>query len=189
MSFDSILEKRHCVRHFKTTKKVNFNDIAKIIDSAKYAPCAGGIFSMKFLVIDDNKLFPKIADACLGQSFIANASHLIIVCSDMSQIERSYGKKANFFARQQAGAAIENMFLKATDLGLATCWIGTFDENVLKRITDIPDNFIIEAVLPIGYEMGKEKQREKMNLKFLIRYNKWKTKYVAGETSKASDNI
>ena len=189
MGFDSILEKRHCVRHFKTTKKASFNDIAKILDSARYAPCAGGMFAVRFLVIDDNKMFPKIADACLGQSFITQASQVIIVCSDMKQIEKSYGKRANFYARQQAGAAIENIFLKATDLGLATCWIGAFDENAIKRITDIPGDFIIEAILPVGYEQGKEKSREKIGLRHIVHYNKWGTQYVKGGDSEASDNV
>jgi nitroreductase len=176
MGFDSILKKRHCVRHFKPLKPVKWKHVAEILDSARYAPCAGGIFTVKMIVVDDKKLFPKIADACLGQAFIAQAKYILVVCSDMEQVRRSYGKHADNYSKQQAGAAIENMFLKATELGLSTCWIGAFDENPIKRILNIPENVNVEAVLPIGYESGKEKEREKIDLKRITRFNGWKEK-------------
>jgi nitroreductase len=188
MGFDSILKKRHCVRHFKTLMPVKWKHVAEILDSARYAPCAGGMFAIRFIVIDDEKTIKKMADACLGQSFIAEAPYLLVVCSDMTQIRRSYGKRADFYARQQAGAAIENIFLKITDLGLSTCWIGAFDENAIKRITEIPDAFVVEAVLPIGYEQGKEKSKEKIGLRHIVHYNKWGTQYIKGGYPKASDN-
>ncbi|MEM2956290.1 MAG: nitroreductase family protein [Candidatus Pacearchaeota archaeon] len=176
MKLLDILKKRHCVRSFKKTKSVSWKDIGEILDSARYAPCAGGIFTVRLVVIDDKKIIPKIADACLGQSFISDAPHLIVVCSDMEQITRSYGKHAEQFARQQAGAAIENIFLKITELGLATCWIGAFDENQIKRLLHLPDNIKVEAILPIGYELGKTVEKEKIDLKRIVYFNDWKTK-------------
>jgi nitroreductase len=79
--------------------------------------------------------------------------------------------------------------LKATDLGLATCWIGAFDENPIQRIIDVPEDFVIEAILPVGYEQVKEPLREKIDPKHLVRYNKWKTKYVAGGYPKGYDSV
>ena len=176
MGFDSILEKRHCARHFKE-KAVSWKDIAKILDSVRYAPCAGGIPTVHIIVMDDKKIIPKIADACLGQSFISQAPYVLVICSDLDQITRSYGKRAEMYTRQQAGAAIENIFLKTMDLGLATCWIGAFDDNAIKRILDIPKEIEVEAILPIGYEMGKEKQKAKIELRRIVRFNNWATKY------------
>jgi len=176
MGFDSILEKRHCTRHFKE-KAVSWKDLAKILDSVRFAPCAGGIPTVHIVVIDDKKIIPKIADACLGQTFISQAPYVIVICSDMDQIQRSYGKRADMYAKQQAGASIENIFLKTTELGLSTCWIGAFDENPIKRVLDIPDKVNVEAVMPIGYEMGKEKPKEKIVLRRIVRFNNWKTKY------------
>jgi nitroreductase len=177
MSFDSLLKKRHCTRHFKALKPVRWKHLAEILDSARYAPCAGGIFTVKIIVVDDKKLFPKIADACLGQSFISQAKYILVVCSDMEQVTRSYGKHADVYTKHQAGAAIENMFLKAADMGIGTCWIGAFDENVIKRILDIPEKVNVEAILPIGYEQGKEKEKEKILLKRIVKFNEWTSTY------------
>jgi nitroreductase len=177
MGFDSILKKRHCCRSFKPTKAVKWRDVGEILDSARYAPCAGGIFSVKIIVVDNKKIFPKIAEACLGQSFITKAQYILVVCSDMEQVTRSYGKHAESYAKQQAGAAIENMFLKTTELGLATCWIGAFDASPIKRLLSIPDNLNVEAILPIGYELNKEKEKEKIDLKRIVRFNDWKERH------------
>jgi len=173
MGFNSILENRHCVRHFKTKSLINFKQIAEILDAVRYSPMAGGIFTLRLIVVDDAKKKAKIADACLGQAFVAEAPYVVVVCSDMAQIEKSYGKSAKAFAKQQAGAAIENMFLKATEMKIGTCWVGAFDENPIKRELDLPESFKVEAVLPFGYEMGKQEKKEKIELKLIVRFNTW----------------
>jgi len=187
MKFDDILEKRHCTRHFKT-KDVSDKTLGEILDSVRYAPCAGGIFTVKLVVVDDKTAKKKIADACLGQSFIAEAPYIIVVCSDMEQVSRSYGSRAEIYTKQQAGAAIENMFLKITELGLSTCWIGAFDENPIKRALHIPDKVKVEAILPIGYEMGKSFIKEKISLKRIIRFNDWKITEIKGYEPTATSN-
>jgi len=176
MKFNDILEKRHCSRHFKS-KAVSWKDLAEILDAARFAPCAGGIFTIRFIIVDDKTLKKNIANACLGQAFVAEAPYVVVILSDMEQVKRSYGSRADFYARQQAGAAVENMFLKSTELGISTCWIGAFDENPIRRELSIPKEMIVEAVMPFGYEMGKEKSKAKLALKHLVRYNSWKTFY------------
>ena len=185
MDLKKILEKRHCTRKFKK-KSVSFKDLGFILDSARYAPCAGGIFTAKIIVVDKDELKKKLAEAALGQAFLADAPYILAICSDMEQITRAYGKKAEKYARQQAGAAIENIFLTTTELGLATCWIGAFDENAVKRILKIPDNVDVEAILPVGYALEKEEKKSKIDLRRITRFNDWQTKFEISEYPTAS---
>jgi nitroreductase len=171
MDFDNVLKERHCARKF-IKKDVSFHKIISIIESATLAPAAGNIFSVRVIIIKDSKLKEMLADAALGQQFLTEAPYVLIVCSDLEQVERSYGKIAEKFARQQAGAAIENMFLKITELGLNTCWVGGFEENMIKRALKIPDNVNVEALLPIGYsiekKLKKHAERRKMDIKHMV---------------------
>ena len=80
------------------------------------------------------------------------------------------------------------MFLKITELGLSTCWIGAFDENPIKRALHIPDKVKVEAILPIGYEMGKSFIKEKISLKRIIRFNDWKITEIKGYEPTATSN-
>jgi hypothetical protein len=176
MKLDEVLEKRRCVRKFKD-KAVKESVILEIANSALKAPCAGNIFSVRMILVDDAEKKKKIAEACLEQDFMAKAPHLIVVVSEKQQTKKMYGKFSENYIKQQAGAAIENMFLKIVDLGLSTCWIGAFEEKSLKRVLDIPEDVDVEAILPIGY--ADEKADEKLfkpELKSIIRINSYKAK-------------
>ncbi len=52
--------------------------------------------------------------------------------------------------------AIEHIVLMAQALGLASCWVGAFeDANDLNRLFNLPDTLIPLIVLPVGYPDGK----------------------------------
>ncbi|MDP8256117.1 MAG: nitroreductase family protein [Candidatus Alcyoniella australis] len=51
----------------------------------------------------------------------------------------------------QAALAMEALVLQATELGLATCWLGGFGERGLSRLLDLPESKRLVAVTPIGY--------------------------------------
>jgi len=175
MELDNAIKKRRSVRKY-SSKKVSMNYIAEICDSARYAPMAGNIFSLKLIIVSDNDKKKKIADACFEQKFIADASCLIVVCSDENLVVKSYEDAGKTFVRQQAGAAIENMLLKITSLGLSSCWIGAFDEKALKKILEIPEKIQIEAVLPVAYASDKTNEKKKPELKMITFFDKWNQK-------------
>ena len=176
MDFDKVIQERHCTRKF-LPKSVGFHKIISIIEAATLAPSAGNIFSVRIIVVDDKEKKEQLAEAALNQDFIKQASHVLVVCSDYEQVTRSYGKRGGMYSAQQAGAAIENMFLKTTELGLDTCWVGAFDDGTVRRILKIPDDVKVEAMLPIGY--GEEKklkrhvERKKVDIKHITFFNQY----------------
>lgn len=174
MDFDKVLEKRRSIRNY-STKKVAFKDVIAICEAALLAPMAGNIFTIKIILVSDKKKRQELSGAALEQEFIAEAPCVLVVCSDTSQLVKSYGKRAEIYARQQTGAAIENMFLKATSLGLAMCWVGAFDENAIKDSLGIPNGIQVEALLPIAYAREKEKikPRVRPQLKQILNFEKW----------------
>lgn len=172
MDFDKVLKARHSVRKY-SMKKVSFSDVVAVCEAACFAPMAGNIFTIRLIIVSDEKKKAELAEAALGQEFIAKAPYIIIICSDLQQVKRSYGSRAEIYARQQAGAAVENMFLKVMDLGLATCWVGAFDDNAVKRILQIPEQIQVEALLPIAYAFGKEEAKKKLELKQILHFEKF----------------
>lgn len=175
MNLDKAIDERHSVRRF-STKKVKWQDIIEAIDAANKAPLAGNIPSLRFVLVDDKSKIEEIGEAC-QQDFVSEVDYIVVVCSDTGQIERSYDKRGLIYARQQAGAAIENFLLKITDLGLSSCWVGSFVDEMVKRVLHTPDNINVEVVLPIGYEMPvKGSQRKKFDLDNILFFNKWKEK-------------
>ncbi len=172
MDFDKVLKNRRCIRKY-SGKKVSFYDLSDACEAARFSPMAGNIYTIKLIVVSDEKKKQELAEAAIGQEFIAEASHVIVVCSDLTQLKRNYGSRAEIYGRQQAGAAIENMLLKITELKLASCWVGAFDENAVKRILKIPNKIQIEAMLPLAKHFGRTETRKKPDLSAITYFEKW----------------
>lgn len=177
MDLDTAIKERHSVRSFKTKNKASWKDAIKAIDAANYSPLAGNIQTLKFILVSDKERIRQLAEAS-QQSFVQDASHVIIVCSDLTFISKAYGDRADMYTRQQAGAAIQNILLELTNLGLGACWVGAFVDDNVKRIVgiQIDADINIEALIPIGYEMNKSRPKREKNLDNILYFDKWKNK-------------
>jgi len=173
MNLDKAIKSRASVRKF-SSKKPDWRDIIEAIDSARYAPMAGGNFSLKFILVDDKEKIEKIAKSC-QQDFISEAHYVVVVCSKTGRTLNAYGKEQGaVYARQQAGAAIENFLLKIQEFGLSTCWIGYFVESQIKRHLSIPGDVDVEAIFPVGFEYEKKRTRkEPIDMDNILYFNKF----------------
>jgi len=178
MDLDKAIKERHSVRRFKS-KPADWRKIIEAIDLARLAPLAGNIPTVKFILVRDKEKINQLAQVS-QQDFVAQVDCVVVVCSDKALCLKSYGERAEKYIKQQAGAAIENFLLKITDLGLATCWVGAFPDEQVKRILNIPDGVDVEALFPLGYELGKGEQRTKPPLDSCLYFDKWKNKYMEG---------
>lgn len=177
MDFDAVVQKRKSVRSFKN-KKSNWKEAILAIDSALQGPYAGNSNNLKFLLIEDKDKILKIARLA-QQIWINEAPLLIIVCSDDSNLENTYGERGRIYSRQQAGAAIGTLLLKLTELGIDSCWVGSYSDELIKESLDIPGNIQIEAIIPIGQEQkrpGQEKRR-KREVGDSIYWENWQNPY------------
>jgi len=177
MDFDKLLKERHSVRKFKTIKKPNYREIINIVNSAQTTPLAGNIHSLHYIIVQNKDKIKQLATAA-QQEFISEVEYVIVVCSDKKGLEANYYERGEIYSRQQAGAAIQTMLLKITELGLASCWVGAFSDDTVRRILKIPENIDIEAMLPIGYELGKTKQPMKPGLDDIMFFDEWKNKLM-----------
>jgi len=172
MEFDKVLDNRHSARKFKETKKPDYGKIMEAIDAASKIPLAGNLPCLKYILVSDEKLITELAEAC-QQDFISQVSYVVVVCTDRKFLEKSYYERAEMYARHEAGAAIENFLLKITDLGLASCWIGAFSDETVRRILKIPDNIQVEAILPVGYSTEKTEKKTRPTLESTMYYDGW----------------
>ena len=168
------IKKRRSIRSYKN-KKPDWRDIIEAIHSCQYAPMAGNLFSLKFVLVDDKEKIEKISKWA-EQSFIAQAKYVVVVISDPDKL-KYWKERAERYMHQQAGAAIQNFLLHLTKVGLSTCWIGHFNDEEIKRILKIPASKVIEALFPIGYAKEKIKDKNpKGEIYKILRFNDWETK-------------
>ena len=172
MDLDKAIQIRHSVRKF-SNKKPDWRNIIECIDSMRYAPMAGNNFTLKFILVDDEEKIKKISEAA-QQDFISQAQYLVVACTDLTRPKNLYGENGEKWAKQQAGAAIENFLLKIEEFKLATCWVGLFNEELVQRELKIPEEIKVEAIFPIGYEFQKSKtRRAKIDLDRVLYFNSY----------------
>jgi nitroreductase len=172
MELKDAIYRRHSVRNF-SEKKVPYDIIRDIILLSHMAPSAGNLQARDFIVVDNQRVKQMLCEAAFGQAFLAQAPVDIVVCANLDRIKH-YGKRgADLYCIQDAAAAVEHILLLAVDYGLASCWIGAFDESAVINILNLPVHIRPVAIIPIGYPKGPIHSTTRMEIKKLIHTNQW----------------
>ncbi len=173
MDFDSVIKKRKSVRSFRP-RKPNYKDIIEAIDAAIQAPFANSRCHLHYILIENPKTIEQISKLA-EQLWITESNFLAVVCSDDTDLENAYGERGRIYSRQQAGASIQNFLLKLTDLGLSTCWVGSYSDRAIRKLLSVPSNVQIEAIIPIGYgRPAPSPRRKERKIENYIYWEEWK---------------
>jgi nitroreductase len=132
---------RRSVRKYKSGA-VTEKDLETILESGRQAPSAGNRQPWHFVVIRDEEQKQKVAEACSGQMWMAEAGVILAGVGKPQVNEKWYAV--------DVGIAMENMILAATALGYGTCWIGAFDQEQVKKLLGVPGEESVVALTPIG---------------------------------------
>lgn len=155
MNFDE-LYKRRSVRCFKEYK-VEKSKLEEVLASAKFAPSAMNQQSWHFVVIENDTIIKQISEI-LGDNDdkpFYGAPCLIIALA----------KKDNIAPVVDSSLAMSYMMLKASDIGLATCWIHRVKQIVnddkyvaMKNALNISDEYLSIGALALGYSGENNKE-------------------------------
>ena len=180
MQLQEAIKSRKSVRKF-LSKKADWRKIIRAIDLARYAPMAGNFQTIKFILVDEKDKIKELQEAS-QQEFVGQVDYVIVAVSDYEYLKKMYSDYAEIYGRQQAGAAIETLLLAIHDMGMASCWVGWFDHNEVRRVLRIPEDKIIEAILPVGFELKQNlKPVKKADLENTIFFNKYGNKFKEGK--------
>ncbi|MCX5834039.1 MAG: nitroreductase family protein [Deltaproteobacteria bacterium] len=136
-SLDEIIVKRFSCRTYGA-RPVSERDLTAICEAARLAPSACNSQTWRFVVIQDRNLISRICDEAMRpvirNKWMKEAPVLIVGCSKLDIVANRVGSAVTGIEYYQIdlGIAMEHMVLKATELGLGTCWIGWFREEKIK---------------------------------------------------------
>jgi nitroreductase len=152
---------RRSIRAF-TDEPVSEDEVNQLLDAARRAPSAGNIQPWEFVVVRDAKLKRGLVEAALNQTFIEEAPVVFVVCANQTRSSRRYGSRgASLYCLQDTAAAIQNINLAAYALGLATCWVGAFQEEEARKVLQISDGVRPVAIIPVGHPAEKPAPRSR----------------------------
>jgi len=142
---------RRSIRAFKS-RDVPEDTVKKLLEAGRWAPSAGNIQPWEFVVVREPSMKRRLVEAALGQSFIEEASLVIVVCANEDRSAEGYGFRGrSLYCIEDTSAAVQNILLAAYSLGLGTCWIGAFNEDGAREALRIPAGIRPVAIIPVGY--------------------------------------
>lgn len=179
MDFFDVVRTRRSVRSYRADP-VDDELIRQVLQAGMAAPSAGNRQPWEFIVIrEDRALKEAIANVTYrGNSFITGehqtwltqAPVLIVICANVQRSAARYGwEHAYKIVLQDIAAAVENMLLAATALGLASCWVAGFDQVALAALLNVPELVPPIAILPLGYATAMPTPPPKLDPKELVR--------------------
>jgi nitroreductase len=143
--------RRRSIRTFEK-KAVSDEQVGVLIDAARHAPSAGNIQPWEFVIVRDQQTKKQLSSAALNQAVIEGAPVVIVVCANEACSGQRYGSRgANLYCIQDTAAATQNILLAACAMGLGTCWVGAFREEMVRRSLNTPTDVRPVAMIPVGY--------------------------------------
>ena len=146
MTFDEIVNKRRSIRKYQN-KPVSEADLTAILEAGRMAPSARNAQNWFFTAVRDDATRKKLAVACCGVDMVAEAPVTLVVWHTENRT-MSCGQPV---AAVDASIALTFMMLKATELGLGTCWLGSFDAEEVRGALGLPASAVLVAVTPLGW--------------------------------------
>ncbi len=156
------IKKRWSVRAYRP-EPVPDEILFTLLEAARLAPSARNDQPWHFIVVKDRELIHQLIDACRGQDFIATAPIVIVGCADLRVARSHIGGFMDSYPVDLA-IAMEHLMLVAAELGLGTCWIGAFNENMVKKLLNLPPCVRPVAITPLGFPNEKPQKRPRKAL-------------------------
>ena len=154
-----MIKKRCSVRRYQATP-VPEEAIGQLLEAARWAPSAGNLQPWFFYVVRSQGVKECLAAAALEQRFIAQAPVVIVVCAEPERSARVYGERGRrLYCYQDTAAAVQNILLAATAMGLGTCWVGFVEMFKFgfkwKRKLGIRWPYRLIEAITLGYPVGE----------------------------------
>jgi nitroreductase len=172
MEFFETVHARQSVRVYQS-KPVEAKQLDAILSAANQAPSAGNAQGYEILVVRDAPTIRSLAKASFSQMFITQAPVVLVFCADPARSGAKYGERGDqLYCVQDATVAAAYAQLAVTALGLATCWIGAFDDEEVAKVLGLRADLRPIAMLPVGWPAETPPRTRRRALSDLVREHK-----------------
>jgi len=168
MTILEVIRKRYSCRAYKD-KSIEPEKLEQIFEAARLAPSAKNLQDWRFVIVTDRENKRKLAEAANNQKFLENAGVILIACSNSRDVMRC----GQAIGPIDVAIALEHIALQAAELGLATCWIGSFYPEKVRPIVGIPKDIDIIELMALGYPADSPKKPKREPINKILCYEKW----------------
>jgi nitroreductase len=168
MTVIDAIRRRYSCRAYQE-KPIEQEKLDSIFEAARLAPSAKNTQDWRFVVITDKETKRLVADTTNRPQVFQKAAAIIVACSNSNEVMRC----GQAIGPIDVAIALEHIALQATELGLATCWIGSFYTDKVRAILNIPADIAIIELMTIGYPADTKKQPQREPIDKIFCYERW----------------
>ena len=170
--FFETVRHRHSVRSYQSDLPVEKEKLHAILETACSAPSAGDLQAYKIIVVTDQEKRQSLANAAHDQTFIAEAPVCLVFCADPARSEKKYGERGrNLYAIQDTTIAAAYAQLAIVAAGMASTWVGYFDDDKVKQTIQLEKGIFPIAILSLGYPAELPEPTTRRRLDDVISYH------------------
>lgn len=92
----------------------------------------------------------SLADAALGQSWLADAALTLVFAADYKRTTGKYGRRGIQYVHIEVGHAAQNALLTAVALNLGAAVVGAFDDKRVASVVGLAKEETPLYLLPVG---------------------------------------
>ena len=187
VTFDEIVQRRHSVRSFDS-RPVPGEHIIAMCEAARLAPSACNSQTWRFIAVTDRERIKRLCKEgmmpVVRNRWLLEAPLVIAGCCQLDIVANRIGTgiTGTEYYQIDLGIAMEHIVLKATELGLGTCWVGWFNEGKVKDILGVPKRVRVPALIAVGYPSDpadlEPAERSRKPLRKILFSEKWEGKRI-----------
>jgi len=172
MDFEIIAKNRYSCRDYDESRPVEKEKLEKILKSSRLAPSACNCQPYHVTVCGGEKAKEVARQTMgLGMNRFADKAPIVMVIS-----EEKYNKTASLGSRIKGndyrsidiGILAAYITCEATAQGLATCILGWFDDEKIRKVINIEDK--VRLVITLGYPKDSLRDKKRKTSDELFNY-------------------
>jgi nitroreductase len=168
MDFFEIVEARQSIRAY-AERGVEPATLGEILQAVNRAPSAGNLQAYEIAVVREPDRKRALVEASGDQEFIGAAPVVLVFCAHPARSAPRYHERGErLYSVQDATIACTYAMLSATALGLATVWVGAFDDTAVNAALNLPKGWLPVAILPVGYPAEHPSPSSRRDLRDLV---------------------
>lgn len=168
MTLYELALRRESCRAYRADRAVPHELLEGMIKTAILSPSAGKGQSWRFFLCEGEtaKRVAELSMAVPGNNKWTTDCPAFIVISSAERISNAVNGKPRDLRIADAGIAAAYLTLAAAEMGLATCIIGSADEQGVKALLDIAPERRVHLIVSVGYAAEQAPAREKKRLPY-----------------------
>ena len=148
--------KRRSVRKF-TEDYITDDEIRQLLEAARWAPSWANTQTWEFIVVRDPELIAQVTDTYSernpARKCSAAATAIIVCCAQTGIAGIKEGNAVTKFESWymfDCGLAVQNICLRAHDLGIGTVIVGSMNHEQCRKIMNLPQGHEVIVTIPLG---------------------------------------